>query len=190
MKIEIRKSNILRKPIRYLSFANTLIIDFPNVLNLPKLFKYGIKYPILYWFNRKSRSNICECGHMAYEHHGGVITNINYSYSPIQINGTIRQECEHNGFNGIEMPDEDGSVCKCSKYMDKNWIFKLNNNYKYKIDWKNLKYLIPKKIKKFNPYLEIAFVPLEWSFTPKYNNNSHVYDIDWLCFSFRYYNIE
>lgn len=190
MKIEIRKSNIFKIPIRYLDFANTLIIYIPNVLNPFKLFKYGIKYPIMRWFNKKAFSGICECGHDYITHHGGIVGNINYSYSPVMIGGTIRQECEYSGFNGEIHPDKDGFICKCNMYIDKNWIFKKNKNYNFRIDWKNFKYLIPEKIKKFNPYIEIAFTPLEWSFVPKYNDNSHVYDFDWLCFSFRYYNIE
>src|SRR6056297_797504 len=101
------------------------------------ILKYKFKYPIMKWFNDKSFSGICECGHSFIEHHGGVIVNIKYKYSPRGVGGVLGQECEHNGFNGMIEPDEDGSVCECSNYKDCDWVFKINKNYKYRIDWKN-----------------------------------------------------
>ncbi len=133
-KIKIRYKNTFTKPISYHSLSKEWYIFLPN--NLIKLFKYGIKYPILYWFNKKHYTGICECGHNFSEHHHGVIMNVDSLYYPLQVNGVIGQECEHNGFNGEKWADEDGSICRCNSYVDKGWIFRKNKDYKFRLHGK------------------------------------------------------
>lgn len=142
MKIIIKKGpHILKRVIWYYDnkYLNTGDKLYIHIINPIKLLRYGIKYPIMHWFNKKSRVYECECGHDFDTHHHGIIANPNSTYLPRQINGILGQECEYNGFNGYIEPDENGYICKCNSYVDKGWIFKLNKNYKYRINWKNLK---------------------------------------------------
>jgi hypothetical protein len=43
---------------------------------------------------------MCWCGHSWEEHHSGCVMNKDYVDYPLNIDGCIAQECEHNQVNG------------------------------------------------------------------------------------------
>jgi len=57
----------------------------------------------------------CFCGHKFEEHHGGCIMNQEYFDYPIQVQGIMGQECEHDQVNGQYFVKRE-KACKCSNF--------------------------------------------------------------------------
>jgi len=58
---------------------------------------------------------LCTCRHTFEEHHGGCIMNPEYFDFPIQVNGVLGQECEHDQVNGQYFVKRE-KACKCNNF--------------------------------------------------------------------------
>lgn len=59
----------------------------------------------------------CRCGHTWEEHHHGCVMNQLYATYPLNINGLIAQECEHNQINGEYFLNKgEKKFCKCNGF--------------------------------------------------------------------------
>ena len=74
----------------------------------------------------------CYCGHTFDDHHHGCIMNPEYFDYPIQVNGSMGQECEHDQVNGEYFVSRE-KACKCNNFrpssaylqrLKKEWIAK------------------------------------------------------------------
>lgn len=60
---------------------------------------------------------ICRCGHEWEEHHHGCVMNPKYFDYPLNIQGIIAQECEHNQTNGEYFLNKgEKKHCKCGNF--------------------------------------------------------------------------
>lgn len=57
----------------------------------------------------------CWCGHKWSEHHHGCVMNMQYATYPLNINGLIAQECEHDQVNGEYFVSRK-KACKCNGF--------------------------------------------------------------------------
>lgn len=67
----------------------------------------------------------CTCGHSHEEHHGGCVMNPEYLDYPLNIDGIVGQECEHNQNEGHYWLNKgDKKVCKCNGFKPRSTYVK------------------------------------------------------------------
>jgi hypothetical protein len=60
---------------------------------------------------------LCTCRHTWDEHHHGVVMNMQYNDYPLNIQGLIAQECEHNQVNGEYFYNRgEKKYCMCNGF--------------------------------------------------------------------------
>lgn len=63
---------------------------------------------------------VCRCGHKWKAHHSGAVINPYYATYPLNIQGFIAQECEHNQVNGrYFLNKNEKQYCLCDNFKPK-----------------------------------------------------------------------
>ena len=71
------------------------------------------------------RTLMCWCGHDWEEHHHGVVMNKEYFDYPLNIDGCIAQECEHNQVNGeYFLRKGEKTYCECPGFRPRSGYVK------------------------------------------------------------------